>query len=293
MPEEGEYILRHIGFSKAEKPILSFQHGEIITDFSPYSQTLTLQFNMDTRFCTGWHDLKTGKDHVCPNSNVIDGKYNQCAACQKRTGFNPAFYNAASVSAQQEERNLEPHTVYLAYFAPNVIKVGISHSARGTARLLEQGARSAIILETFPSAHIARQYEAKIAALPYIVETVQIRKKITVLQEPYDEVMVAAALTRAKKQIEIDITKTFDNSYPLSLDHQFFPDGLPSIKDSFEITNPPVLSGKVVGMLGSLLFCTQQDAVFFMPLKKYVGYKLLFSHDEVPMSLPIRQTSLF
>ncbi len=121
--------------------------------------------------------METGVLHTCPDTLKVENKYEQCSGCQKRTGFNPAFYNATSVSEQQEARNAEPHTLYLARFGTNTLKVGISYAKRGNSRLLEQGARDALILDTFPSAHIARQYEAKIAALPNVVETVQLQTK--------------------------------------------------------------------------------------------------------------------
>ena len=115
----------------------------------------------------GWVDFDNHCSQVCPDGATVDEKYENCLKCRNRTGFNPAFYHADSVSAQQEKINQQPHFVYLAYFAPGVIKVGISQEERGIRRLLEQGARLAVKLETFASALIARQYEAKIAGLSY------------------------------------------------------------------------------------------------------------------------------
>src|SRR5690349_6321107 len=98
--------------------------------------------------------MRSSKSYVCPDQVMIDKKFDVCPTCQQRTGFNPAFYHASSVSSQQEERNLEPHLLYLAHFGKGIVKVGISHAARNRSRLLEQGARSAIVLDIFPTAHI-------------------------------------------------------------------------------------------------------------------------------------------
>jgi hypothetical protein len=293
MPEVGDYILSHVGFSREEKPILTLQQGHALIEFAPLEQLITLRFDMTTRFCTGWYDMRAHESHVCPDGNVVNEKYDECAACQSRTGFNPAFYNASSVSTQQEERNLEPHMLYLAHFGKGIVKVGISHAARERSRLLEQGARSALVLDTFPTAHIARQYEAQIAALPGIAETLQVRKKIATLTQPYDFTAATKELSETRSRIEVTLGKTFSSHDAQTFDQVYFPNGTPSLHDAIEVTEQHVLSGNTVGMLGSLLFCTQQDTPLFIPIKKYTGYKFVLSYNETPIELPARQMTLF
>lgn len=293
MPEAGDYLLTHVGFSKREKPTLFLQKENEIIPFEPLGQTFTIKFDLTTRYCTGWYDMRTGESHVCPEANVVGPKYDECPACQKRTGFNPAFYHATSVSEQQEERNQEPHFLYLAYFADDIVKVGISHAARGNSRLLEQGARSALILETFPSAHIARQYEAKIAALSGICETVQLRKKVAALTNNYDREAAEAKLYETRSHIESELSTTFTKNDALTFDEIFFPGGTPDFSDAYDASPQNLISGQAIGMLGSLLFCTQQNTPVFLSLKKYLGYKLCLSYDETPIRFPARQASLF
>ncbi len=293
MPETGKYILAHVGFSKNEKPILSLQKDDRFVQLEPLGKTLTLTFDTSQRYCIGWHNITNNESHVCPNANVVEAKYEQCPACQKRTGFNPAFYNTTSVSLQQEARNLEPHILYLAFFGDDIIKVGISHAARGNSRLLEQGARIALILDTFSTAHIARQYEAKIAALPGIAETVLIRKKIETLTSPYEQANAEVKLQNTLSKIEAEIKTSFSDATILHLDTKFFPAGTPALDSAYESTTHNLISGKVSGMLGSLLFCEQQDTQLFLPLKKYVGYHVELSDTETNIDLPARQISLF
>ncbi|MNQ34747.1 hypothetical protein D3C85_482140 [compost metagenome] len=293
MPETGDYILTSVGFSKHEKPLLILQQGEAFIDLLPVDQQLTLRFAMAQRFCVGWRDITNGERHVCPDRVVVDRKYEQCGACQKRTGFNPAFYNSASVSPQQESRNLEPHILYLAYFGSDTMKVGISHAARGNSRLLEQGARSALILDTFPSAHIARHYEAKIAALSGIYETVLISKKVTALASPYDQAEAEEKLLAAHQRVEAELHATFSEATILHFDHRFFPHGTPLLAGAYDAAPQDLLSGKVTGMLGSLLFCEQQDTQVFLALKKYIGYQLHISSEQTDIDLPAQQISLF
>jgi uncharacterized protein DUF2797 len=293
MPEAGAYLFTHVGFSRENSPVISLQNEHGAFRMAPFKVTLTLRFDMTARMCIGWHDMITGEDHSCPDKTIVDPKYDQCAACQQRTGFNPAFYNTSSVSPQQEERNLQPHILYLAHFGKGIVKVGISFAGRGNARLLEQGARSALILETFPTAHIARQYEAQIAALPGIVESLQLRKKITSLGLVYDSSQAATELIEVRQRIERVLSKAFSQSDVLSLDTHYFPDAQPKLHEAIETSEQHLLSGKVVGMVGCLLLCEQQDTPLFLPLKKYTGYTVAISYDETHIPLPARQISLF
>ena len=180
MPDD--FLLAYASFNADNQPFIDCQIGDEIKRRELLEQDLSLEFDFSTKYCTGWVDFENHCSQICPDSATVDGKYENCLKCRDRTGFNPAFYNADSVSAQQEKINQNPHFVYLAYFAPGVIKVGISQEERGIRRLLEQGARLALKLETFSSALIARQYEAKIARLDGIVETMPIHKKLELIK---------------------------------------------------------------------------------------------------------------
>jgi hypothetical protein len=293
MPEAGSYLLASVGFSPQEKPVLTLQRNGEFTHFEPLGTNLTLRFDTSERFCVGWRDITKGEIFSCPDTHSVEAKYEQCSACQQRTGFNPAFYNANSVSSQQEARNQEPHMLYLARFGSSVIKVGISHAKRGISRLLEQGARDALILDTFPTAHIARQYEAKIAAMPGIIETLQLRKKQTLLEATYDHTEGERELLETKQHTEEALKVTFAGSSVANLDPLFFPEGTPDLSESFCSSDQKIISGRVIGSLGTLLFCHYKDTPIYLPLKKYIGYQIEFLHGETPLDLPARQASLF
>jgi hypothetical protein len=293
MPEAGEYLFSRVGFSREETPYVALQQNETLLDLAPLGKTLTLRFNMAQRFCIGWGDIATSEQFICPNQHILEGKYEQCAACQQRTGFNPAFYHATSISKQQEIRNAQPHLLYLAHFGKGIIKVGISYADRGNARLLEQGARAAIILDTFPSAEIARQYEAKIAQLPGIAETIQLRKKTDALRAPYDTADASRELQQTQTFIEQALGVTFTHKTVAAFDNSYFPTEQPRLDDAVDTTTQAMISGKTVGMLGTFLFCAQQDTAMFIPLKKFIGYRMILSYNEETVELPSRQLSLF
>lgn len=293
MPDNGTYILTNVGFSKNEKPTLILQDDQRFISIRPLGESFTMRFSIDEHYCIGWRDITTGERFVCPEAHKVDQKYEQCAACQKRTGFNPAFYHAATVSAQQEARNSEPHILYLAHFGAGIVKVGISHAKRGNARLLEQGARSALILEELSSAHVARHYEAQIAKLPGFSETIQLRKKIDLLKSNYDHHSSNTELNTAKSTIETALNVTFDHTSLLTFDSVYFPDGKVDLAMAHNAADNHLISGECVGLLGSLLFCKQAESAVYLPLKKYVGCKVQISSEITTIDTPAQQTSLF
>lgn len=293
MTEAGKYLLTGVGFSRDDKPVLTLQKGTDLSHFEPIGSILTLRVDTSERFCTGWRDITNGEVFSCPDTQSVEHKYEQCSACQNRTGFNPAFYHATSVSSQQEARNQEPHILYLARFGKGVIKVGISHAKRRLSRLLEQGARDALVLDTFPTAHVARQYEAKIAAMHGILETLQLRKKLSLIENAYDHKEGEDELRETKKRIEETLKVAFTGDTVINLDPLFFPSGAPSLSDSFCTQEQARISGHAIGSLGTLLFCHYNDTPVYLPLKKYVGYHVDLSFDQTDLQLPARQASLF
>ncbi len=135
----GEFLLSYASFDTENRPFLEWQIDGKTERGDVLGQELSLAFDFSAKYCTGWVDFDNHCSQVCPDGATVDEKYENCLKCRNRTGFNLAFYHADSVSAQQEKINQQPHFVYLAYFAPGIIKVGISQEKRGIRRLLEQG----------------------------------------------------------------------------------------------------------------------------------------------------------
>ena len=292
-PAAGEYLFTNIGFDSSETPVITLQKEGEFHLLSPLDTTLTLLFTTSVRNCVGWRDITTGERYSCPDNRALEGKYEQCQSCQEKTGFNPAFYHATSVSKQQEARNQEPHILYLARFGDGVVKVGISHAKRERSRLLEQGARDALILDTFPTAHVARQYEAKIAAMPGIVETLQSRKKATLLPMTYSHENGAKELQNVKQTIENEHRVTFSGNTVLNLDPVYFKKQVPNFASSIDCSDQHVISGDVTGMVGSSLFCDYLGTPVFLPLKKFVGHPVSLRYAQTQLTLPAQQISLF
>ncbi|WP_455754366.1 DUF2797 domain-containing protein [Streptomyces decoyicus] len=78
---------------------------------------------------------RAGGRLVCPYGAVLDGASarDQCARCAQ-------LDRSRSVAADTMADDPRPYGVYLAYFGPGLLKVGITAAERGPARLVEQGA---------------------------------------------------------------------------------------------------------------------------------------------------------
>lgn len=257
------------------------------------NECIPMQINTETRYCTGWYDLTKRQRHCCPDSEtMVDTRYHECHACRQRTGFNPAFYHATHVSPQQQERNSQPHIVYLALFGTKTIKVGISHAKRDLQRLYEQGAWAAMVLGTYADAHIARQHEATLAALPELCETVQLKKKITLLtSQSYDEKQAEHTLQTTKQHIESTLKTDFSEATFYSLYQHYFIQPTDCI-DAVDITNDKVLVGECVGMIGGVVVCRYNSQIVVAALKKYIGYEVSLQATNAVLELPAQQMSL-
>ena len=287
-----EFLLSYASFNSDNKPFVECQIDGKIERHELFEQNLSLEFDFSAKYCTGWVDFENRCSQICPDHATVDEKYENCLKCRDKTGFNPAFYNANSVSAQQEKINQNPHFVYLAYFAPNVIKVGISQEERGIRRLLEQGARLAIKLETFSSALIARQYEAKFSKLDGIVETLPVYKKLELIKQPFDRAIGERELRQKLLEIEQKIGVSFPKSELIPCEDYFQTAGV-DLSRVVLMKDYSQLVGRVRGAIGSIVVTDYDGQLLAYNIKKLIGYRAQKVDREIELDLPTEQLTLF
>ena len=287
-----DFLLTYVSFNDENQPFIDCQVGNEIKRRELFGQDLTLEFDFSTKYCTGWVDFENHCSQICPDSATVDGKYENCLKCRDRTGFNPAFYNADSVSAQQEKINQNPHFVYLAYFAPGVIKVGISQEERGIRRLLEQGARLALKLETFSSALIARQYEAKIARLDGIVETMPIHKKLELIKQPFERATGEEKLQQKLLEIEQKIGVSFPKSELIPCEDYFQTNSI-DLTRAVPMKDQNQLAGRVRSIIGPILITDYDGQLLAYNVKKFIGYQAQTIDGAINIEIPSTQLALF
>ena len=287
-----EFLLSYASFNADNKPFVECQVDGKIERYELFGQDLSLEFDFSVKYCTGWVDFENRCSQICPDHATVDEKYENCLKCRDKTGFNPAFYNASSVSVQQEKINQNPHFVYLAYFAPNVIKVGISQEERGIRRLLEQGARLAIKLETFSSALIARQYEAKISKLDGIVETLPVYKKMELIKQPFDHAISEKELRQKLLEIEQKIGVSFPKSKLITCEDYFHTAGV-DLSRVVLMKDYSQLVGHVRSVIGSIVITDYDGQLLTYNIKKLIGYRAQKVDGEIKLDLPTEQLTLF
>ena len=288
----GEFLLSYASFDTENRPFLEWQIDGKTERGDVLGQELSLAFDFSTKYCTGWVDFENHCNQVCPDGATVDEKYENCLKCLNRTGFNPAFYHTDSVSAQQEKINQQPHFVYLAYFAPGVIKVGISQEKRGIRRLLEQGARLGLKLETFSSALIARQYEAKVASLSGIMETVAASKKPGLIRRTLDAVAAEQALTDTLMRIHHQLGLDFPNREFITCEDYFHTDGR-DLSSVIDMTGNNTMAGTVVSIIGPILITDYDGQLLAYNVKKFIGYQAQVVDGAIDIELPSTQLALF
>ena len=106
------------------------------------------------RTCVG------ARGHACPVRAAVPGRSTgaRCEECAR-------LDRAHSVAADTIADDPRPYRVYLAWFGPGMVKVGITGEERGSARLLEQGAVCFTWLGTGPLMAARRTEELLRAAL--------------------------------------------------------------------------------------------------------------------------------
>ncbi|MET9506034.1 DUF2797 domain-containing protein [Streptomyces sp. NPDC006622] len=128
------------------------------------------------RSCSG------ARGHACPVRAVVParGTGARCEECGR-------LDRAHSVAADGVADDPRPYRVYLAWFGPGLVKVGITAAERGSARLLEQGAVSFSWLGTGPLMAARRTEELLRAALRVPDRIPYAEKRAVRAELPVDE----------------------------------------------------------------------------------------------------------
>lgn len=146
----------------------------------------------------------------------------------------------------------EEHAIYLAAFAPDTFKVGVTRSWRLDKRLHEQGADTAAHLRTVVNGRVAREIEAEMAE--DIRDRVRVSTKIQGLHTSVDEAAWSELLST------FDPLETYDFEYGLQLDDR-------PVCETLAV-------GTVVGIKGRILVIENGDTTYAVDMRDLVGYEL-------------------
>jgi hypothetical protein len=150
----------------------------------------------------------------------------------------------------------EEHVVYLAAFAPDVFKVGVTRTWRLETRLREQGADRGALAYTVADGRIAREVESDLNEDDRLTEWVRVPAKVAGLHREVDERAWSALL--AEFGASEDDRFAFD--YGLALSDQPVPETL--------------LAGTVRGVKGRVLVLERAGTTYAVDMRDLVGHEL-------------------
>ncbi|MFF9030572.1 DUF2797 domain-containing protein [Streptomyces iakyrus] len=234
------------------------------------------------RICVG------ARGHTCPVGAAMPGRSTgaRCEECAR-------LDRAHSVAADTIADDPRSYRVYLAWFGPGMVKVGITAQARGSARLLEQGAVCFSWLGLGPLMAARRTEELLRAALrvPDRIPYAEKRAVRAALPE--------TAADRAREVAELYERAVALPAWPESLvreplrvvDHMgvFGLGGLPAaVGQVSELVAGGVVGGELVAAAGPDLHLATGGGVVVLDTRLMTGWGLVPAAAGEP-TVPIRQ----
>jgi hypothetical protein len=293
----GKYIFAGPRFRKAG-PILAFDtlNDQIARLELPVIGTpLTLK-RFKKRLCIGRYDLITSIHQACPRRSLVEEKETHCPDCQRAIGFVPAFYNVTrdQLSSQQQRYNEKRHVVYLAWFGPSLIKVGISSEERRHDRWLEQGAIGATVIFNASDAYEARKFEQMVSSEFKLPEVVRSGAKIHRLFPPPNKDVCMSELGVTRWKIARSVSVPVSQSEIFYGEQYYFFEGFPK-REPIDVSggSPLVISGVGYGIVGDVLIVKQEAEFYCVRLKTFLAHVTEVSSHIVPNADVKMQRRLF
>lgn len=241
--------------------------------YAPLGKTFTLSCEPN-RYCVGSYDLETLQSFPCPHAYLLesDSRELMCPDCRKRSGFNPAFYHADSISLQQQRYNQQPHSVYLAWFSPGVVKVGIALARRLETRLKEQGARYAVVIAECDNAYDARALEERMVSSFSIKERItEKEKELYICRGMIDISAAQAEVIQYANDLRVEIVKEY-----ASLSDIYFYEPIDfALLSTTKGADRSFVAGRCVAVIGTIAIMQQKTDYYTVPLKPFVSHEIV------------------
>ncbi|WP_217142245.1 DUF2797 domain-containing protein [Streptomyces sp. AC627_RSS907] len=237
------------------------------------------------RTCVG------ARGHRCPVGAVVPGRSTgaRCEECAR-------LDRAHSVAADTIADDPRPYRVYLAWFGPGLVKVGITADERGSARLLEQGAVCFSWLGRGPLMAARRTEELLRAALGVPDRIPYAHKRAVRAGLPRSEAERAAEIA------ELHAQAVGLGGWPESLTPEPFrgvdharvfglgqPDGGPAaVGEVVELVAGGAIGGELVAVAGPDLHLATGRGVVVLDTRLMTGWELVSAEGE-PCAVPVRE----
>ena len=251
------------------------------------------------KYCRGYYDLLKRENIPCSSyEDLTDSVYSQCKQCQIKSGFDLCLRcNGSDCNSSSEKARKfcgQEHYVYIAYFANDKLKVGVTAGYRKYERLLEQGAIYSIFVAKTPNGKIARQVENYISSLG-IVQKVSVSYKINNILSYKDAKEIKKLLINEYRMVKDKIDKVYEG-YLINPEYNNFEKMLNGVKEKFSnsveqlnlfgeseiqeyITyekevDPENVVGENMATIGSILLLKKGDKYIAVNMKKLEGWEV-------------------
>jgi hypothetical protein len=254
--------MKIIGYSPIDKTLIVYPGPDGVEKPQEMDISQEIALVLKKRGCAGTWD---GDEYIAcdssdaPCCNRHGGPPDPCVACR------------GDCLKQKKTCNSE-YSVYLALFAPDIIKVGVSKTPRLKIRLNEQGADAGVEIARYPDGELARKRERSLAAtypdrIAFDVKLNGITKKIDArtLQDIYSKYDAGQVMN----------FKYFDKILWMQ----------PIVLEPKEAM---AISGRVLGIKGKALVLEKSSTIYAINLDGLIGYE--FKAGKGMLNL---QTSLF
>lgn len=240
-----------------------------IIDYSPVERTLTIhpqdtvhlkghiRLNLASRGCAG--SWKNGEYEPCDSSTApFCERCKEVWPCAICTGHCTKPLHACN----------EPHSIYLALFAPGIVKVGVTRAWRLKERLQEQGADMGVEIRQAEDGRIARLIEHELGKR--FAERVRFGTKLAGITAIADESALGNALSELTEEGRlVDGEEIGDVMRFEYFDREFLVQ--PQLIQPQENMT---IEGDVVGVKGRMLVLERFDTLYVVNLNQLLGYDI-------------------
>ncbi|MBE4740439.1 DUF2797 domain-containing protein [Streptomyces caniscabiei] len=251
----------------------------------PRGKTVAFRVVSDRRTCVG------ARGNRCPVRAEVPGRSTgaRCEECAR-------LDRAHSVATDTIADDPRPYHVYLAWFGPGMVKVGITAVERGPARLLEQGAVCFGWLGRGPLMAARRSEETLRAALGVPDRIPYAEKRAVRAGLPAAEARVGElAELHARAQELAGWPESLERLPFRAVDHfrVFELDGLPAADGAVtQLVAGGAVGGEILAVAGPDLHLATGRGVVVLDTRLMTGWELTAPVGEEPrdvLTLPVRE----
>ncbi len=230
------------------------------------------------------------RGNACPVAAVVPGRGTgaRCEECAR-------LDRAHSVAADTIADDPRPYRVYLAWFGPGLVKVGITAQVRGAARLLEQGAVCFTWLGGGPLMAARRTEELLRGALGVPDRIPYARKRAVRAALPASEAerLAEIAALHARAVALGGWPETLTPAPYEGVDHAALfgigeTGGGPAVGEVAELVVGGAIGGSLVAVAGPDLHLATERGVVVLDTRMMTGWELVTAEGE-PCAVPLRK----